>query len=353
MAKKTYFEQRMETMDNNYNKYFNSTLKELQKGYQQAYKDVELEILKWYNNMEVIKSKNPNFKFSELKYLEDLQKHINIILEELSKVEETALTQSLNELYVTDYMDFNALDTKYGELGLHTPMPEINNIQSVQVLESYMSMPTYTATKTVAKEIAKQVNLSWWYEPIQGKWYNTRIYERAEKLGYSIENTLRQAIIRGDSYAKVADTMAKELDVSFKSAKTLVATELRTAEVTATIHNAEKLGYNALKRQSMHDNHVCEICKEMDGKIYPLGTVKAGDFMMHPNDRCVLIEVLIDEETGKQLENPFKQEAEEYVQRKAQANRERTRKIREQYGLDKNGRKRKDIKVLKDKNPRL
>ena len=333
MAKKTYFEQKMDMLDNNYNKYFNSTLKELQKGYQQAYKDIELEILRWYNNMEVIKSKNPNFKLSELKYLEDLQKQINIILEELSKVEETALTQSLNELYVTDYMDFNALDTKYGQLGLHTPMSEINNIQSVQVLESYMSMPTYTATKTVAKEIAKQMDLSWWYEPIQGKWYNTRIYERAEKLGYSIENTLRQAIIRGDGYAKVADTMAKELDISFKSAKTLVATELRQAEVTATIHNAEKLGYNALKRQSMHDNHVCEICKEMDGKIYPLGTVKAGDFMMHPNDRCVLIEVLIDEGTGKQLENPFKQEADEYVQRKAQENRERTRKIREQYGL--------------------
>ncbi len=341
MAKKTYFEQRMEAMDNNYNKYFNSTLKELQKGYQQAYKDIELEILRWYNNMEVIKSKNPNFKFSELQYLEDLQKQINIILKELSKVEETVVTESLNELYVTDYMDFNALDEKYGQLGLHTPMSEINNIQSVQVLESYMSMPTYTATKTVAKEIAKQMNLSWWYEPIKGKWYNTRIYERAEKLGYSIEDKLRQAIIRGDGYAKVADAMAKELDVSFKSAKTLVATELRTAEVTATIHNAEKLGYNALKRQSMHDSHVCKICKEMDGKIYPLGTVKAGDFMMHPNDRCVLIEVLIDEGTGKQLENPFKKEAEEYVQQKAQENRERTRKIREQYGLDENGRKRK------------
>ena len=161
MAKKTYFEQKMDMLDNNYNKYFNSTLKELQKGYQQAYKDIELEILKWYNNMEAIKKANPDFKFSELKYLEDLQKQINIILEELSKVEETALTQSLNELYVTDYMDFNTLDTKYGkELGLHTPMPEINNIQSVQVLESYMAMPTYKATKTVAKEIAKQMDLS-------------------------------------------------------------------------------------------------------------------------------------------------------------------------------------------------
>lgn len=353
MAKKTYFEQKMDMLDNNYNKYFNSTLKELQKGYQQAYKDIELKIQDWYIKMYDIKKTNPQFRFSELKYLEDLKKQIDLIVRELFKVEETALTQSLNELYITDYIDFNTLDKKYGQLGLHTPMPEINNIQSVQVLESYMSMPTYAATKTVAKEIAKQIDLSWWYEPIKGKWYNTRIYERAEKLGYSIENTLRQAIIRGDSYGKVADKIMNDLDISFKSAKTLVATELRQAEVTATIHNAEKLGYNALKRQSMHDNHVCEICKEMDGKIYPLGTVKAGDFMMHPNDRCVLVEVLIDEETGKQLENPFKQEAEEYVQRKAQENRERTRKIREQYGLDENGRKRKDIKVLKDKNPRL
>ena len=348
MAKKTYFEQKMEMLDNNYNKYFNSTLKELQKGYRKAYKDIDVEILRWYNNMEAIKSKNPNFKFSELQYLEDLQEQINIILEELSKVEETALTESLNELYVTDYMDFNALDKKYGQLGLHTPMPEINNIQSVQVLESYLSMPTFATVKEVTKEALKHMDIEWWYEPIQGKWYNTRIYERAEKLGYSIENTLRQAIIRGDSYAKVADTMAKELDISFKSAKTLVATELRQAEVTATIHNAKKLGYNALKRQSMHDNHVCKICQEMDGKIYPLGTVRTGDFILHANDRCVLIEVLIDEETGKQLENPFKKEAEDYIQKKAQENRERTRKIREQYHLDKNGRKRKDKKALKN-----
>ena len=63
MAKKTYFEQKMEMLDNNYKKYFNSTLKELQKGYRKAYKDIDVEILRWYNNMEAIKSKNPNFKF--------------------------------------------------------------------------------------------------------------------------------------------------------------------------------------------------------------------------------------------------------------------------------------------------
>ena len=157
---------------------------------------------------------------------------------------------------------------------------------------------------------------------------------------------MRQAIIRGDSYNKVADVIAQELDISFKSAKTLVATELRTAETTATIHNAEKLGYNALKRQSCHDNHVCKICQEMDGTIYPVGTVRAGDFMLHPNDRCVLVEVLIDED-GKQLENPFEKEAKKYVEDRAKANRERTKAIREKYGLDEKGKQPKKRKAKK------
>lgn len=346
MAKKTYFEQRMEMLDSNYDKYFNSTLKEIQNGYINAYKDIELEIARWYNDMEVIKSKNPSFRFSELKQLEDLQEQIKLILEELSKVEEQALTDGLNGLYVTDYMDFGAIDKKYGMLDLHTPLPEFNNIQSVQVLESYLTMPTINTIKQATKEALKHIDIEWWYDAIQGKWYNTRIYERAEKLGYSIENQMRQAIIRGDSYNKVADVIAQELDISFKSAKTLVATELRTAETTATIHNAEKLGYNALKRQSCHDNHVCKICQEMDGTIYPVGTVRAGDFMLHPNDRCVLVEVLIDED-GKQLENPFEQEAKKYVEDRAKANRERTKAIREKYGLDEKGKQPKKRKAKK------
>ena len=328
---KSHFEQQMDKLDGNYNKYFKRTLRELQREYQQAYKEIEIDILKWYKDMEAIKATNPEFSFSELKHLEDLQKQIDLILDELAQLEADLVSQSLNELYVSDYMDLGKLHNEYVGMNVNTPMPELNQLQSVRVLESYMNMPQ--AVGELA-EIAKAVDLSWWYSPIQGKWYYTRIEERAKKLGYSIESKLKQAIIRGDGYNKIAGEVMRDLDVSFRSAKTLVATELRTAEITAHIHQAKQNGYTHMERRSMRDSHVCKICQEMDGTIYPVDSVTAGDFMLHPNDRCILVEVVVDE-NGEKVKSQYYDEAQEYVKQRAKENAERTRLIREKYVLDK------------------
>ena len=192
-------------------------------------------------------------------------------------------------------------------------------------------MPQATGS---AVEIAKQLDLSWWYSPIQGKWFNTRIEERAKKLGYSIESKLKQAIIRGDGYNKVAGQLMNDLDISFKSAKTLVQTELRMAEITAKIHNAMNNGYTHMQRRSMRDSHVCKLCQSLDGTIYLLDSVTAGDFILHPNDRCVLVEVIVDSK-GNPVRSSYYDEAQEYVKSRAKANAERTKKIREQHKLNK------------------
>ena len=241
---KSHFEQQMEKLDNNYNRYFKSTLKVLQKEYKEAYETIEIEIIKWYKAMDEIKATNPNFQFSELKYLEELTKQINLILVELSRLEADLVGTNLSQLYVSDYMDLVKLNEKYGSIA-NSPLPEFNQLKSAQVLEAYMNMPQ--ASGQIA-EVAKRLELSWWYSPIQGKWFNTRIEERAKKLGYSVESKLKQAIIRGDGYNKVAGQLMHDLDISFKSAKTLVATELRTAEITAKIHhdNSNRLATSAI-----------------------------------------------------------------------------------------------------------
>lgn len=327
---KSHFEQQMDKLNGNYNYYFQSTLKQLQDEYKETYKSIEIEILKWYEAMEEIKATNPEFKFSELKHLEELTKQTNLILEELARLEADLVGTNLNQLYVSDYMDLGKLNEKYKEIA-NSPIPEINQIQSIQVLESYMNTPIASGN---ALEIAKQIDLAWWYSPIQGKWFNARIEERAKKLGYSIESKLKQSIIRGDGYNKVAGEVMRDLDISFKSAKTLVATELRSAEITSKIHQAKKNGYTHVERRSMRDGHVCKLCQEMDGTIYPLEEVTSGDFMLHPNDRCVLVEVVVDEKGNKVVSQYYK-EAQQYVEQKAKENAERIKSIREQYELNK------------------
>lgn len=325
MAKKTYIESKLELLDNNYYTYVNETLRHIQDAYKQAYKDIEREIQKWYLRMNDIKSINPDFKFSELHQLQDLKKQIDIILEELAQAESKALENGMKNLYVSDYMDLGKVNEKYASVLPNTPLPEFNQLQAPQLLETYLNMGSLN--KTITKEIAKNLDLDLFYDTIQGKWYFQRIEERAVKLGYSIETKLRQAIIRQDSYSKVASTIAKDLDISFSSAKTLVRTEMATVENQAVVHNAMKQGFDGLKFTTYHDNHVCEICEAMDGKVFPATEVRAGDFIMHPNCRCTLVEVVLDE-NGKEVKSQFRDEAEEYLKQKAQQRKQEAERIK-------------------------
>ena len=278
-----YLEEKQKLLDSNYDKYMNKTLKELQKDYKKAQKDIESEIAKWYARMDDIKKTTPEFRFSELKHLEDLQKQIKLILDELAVVEETLLTETLKELYVSDYVDLQKLNEKYSLLELNTPLPEFNQLSQIQVLETYIGMPK-DVSKTI-KELAKLVDVEFVGEAISGKWFNVRIMERMEKLNYSLEDKLRQAIIRGDSYSKTASVVAKDLGTSYKSVKTLVRTEMAIAENKSVVHNCMKLGFNGLKWSTYHDDTVCEVCKRLDGTIYPVEQIRSQDLIAHPNCR--------------------------------------------------------------------
>ena len=321
----TYFKKRMEMLNNNYERYFHLTLQELINEYQDANDNIEIEIMRWYNRMNEIKSTNPNFKFSELKQLEELTKQINLILDELAKVESKVVGKNLNELYVSDYLSLARLNDEYQMVN---PLGgTLNQFKSASILETYVNMTTLDKVT----EIANQLEISWWYSAIQGKWYNTRIEERAKKLGYSIESKLKQAIIRGDSYNKVAGQIMNDLDISFRNAKTLVATELRTAEISAKLDTAKRGGFTHMERRSLRDDHVCKICQEMDGTIYPIDSVRGGDFILHPNDRCYLVEVIVED--GEIVRSQFYNEAQEYIKSKKLDNSLKIKQLREQAKL--------------------
>lgn len=304
-----YVEEQQKLLDKNYDKYMKQTLKEIQKEYVQAQKDIEKEISDWLLRMDDIKSTTPNFAFSELKHLQDLQQQINLILEELAKVEDVLLTNTLRELYVTDYVDLHKLNEKYNLLNLNTPLPEFNQIPQLQVLESYMSIPNIRPT---VLEYAKTLPVEFVADAVNGRWFSSRIMERAEKVGYSIEKEIRQGIIRGNSSSKVAgkiykdmkERVGKNMETSFNSVKTLVRSEMNLTQNKTVIHNAMKLGYDGLKWSTYHDHVVCETCRKLDGTIYPTTDIKASDLMPHPNCRCILQPILLDEQ-GKEDKSSY------------------------------------------------
>lgn len=289
---------------------FQVTLSRLQQEYKDARETIEVEINRWHTDMDKIKSNQPNFQFSELKQLEDLVKQIDLILEELSQLDPKINDTQIGDIYVSDYVSMRNLIEKYKNIPDKNFSNSLcfNSFSSIYTLEAYLK-------KDYDYEYSADV---------------LRIKERAEELGYSIDDKLKKAIIRGAGYNKVAGWLMRDLDVSFEHAKILVSTELRIAGITAKIHQAKRNGYTHMQRRSMRDKHVCDICKSLDGTIYRLDSITAKDVILHPNDRCTLVEVIVDED-GKVKRSPHYEEAQEFIKQRAIENAERARKIEEEY----------------------
>jgi SPP1 gp7 family putative phage head morphogenesis protein len=334
---------KQKALDKVYETQSKKMIKQLQKEYDKAYKDIKLEILDWYAKMDEIQASNPNFAFSRLKYIEDLQKQFELILEELAEVEKKIIEDGMKQTYVSDYIDLDKLNKKYFDMSLNSPLPQFNQLNSASMMEAWIKLPQAT-TRTM--EIAKQLDLSFFYDGTAGRWFNARIDERCKKLGYKLSETIRAEVIKGTSVGQISGKIAKDLDITFNHAKAMVRTELATVENTAVVHNCYKLGYNGLKFSTYHDDTVCPICKSMDGKIFPVESVKGSDMVMHVNCRCTLVEVVLDE-NGKEVKSSFRDEAEEYLKKKAEQRKAEADKVKAEYLAKKQAEKEEAKKTKK------
>jgi SPP1 gp7 family putative phage head morphogenesis protein len=286
---------KQKVLDRNYEKQTTNMIEQLKTEYQRAYNQIKMELYEmWEENLEIIAEQNTGYTFSRLRELQDLKKQIELILQELAEVEKEIIENGMKQAYVSDYIDLGKLNEKYFVMDLNTSLPQFNQLNGVQLLESYIKSPVPTNTM----EIAKQLELGWFYDGTAGRWFNARIDERCKKLNYKLGETLRIEMIKQTPKAQIADKLAHDLDISFNSAKTLIRTETATMENQAVVHNCYKLGFNSVRFVTMHDDRVCDVCKGMEGKIFPVDSVTGSDMVMHPNCRCVLQECIVDEDTN-------------------------------------------------------
>ena len=332
---KSYWERRDAQAEKTYNKTVKEYMDFLKKEYRIALKEIQDEVAKWIARQEEIESINPNFKFSELKMAQDLEKQVRIILSQLADKEVDRLGNTLMKFYEEDFLNFDELLKEYKKEkinGIH----ELNNLSSYQTLTALENTGLHSS-KQVANFLSHNVwnDKLTWYKPIaDGLWFNHRVMIRAEKVAQVISKELKMAVIRGDGYSKVAGTIAKQLDVSFSSAKRLVHNELRIAENQAHIDSAKKNGFTHFRADTIHDDRVCAICQENEGKIYRIDQYEPKQLHPHVNCRCVFVPVVVDE-NGEKVKSQYYDEAQEYVKQRAKENAERTRLIREKYVLDK------------------
>jgi SPP1 gp7 family putative phage head morphogenesis protein len=300
---KAYWDKRERMLNQSFNKTNNQILQELKKEYQRVWKDIELEISKWYaRNINDI-----NFKWSELHNLEDTQRAIELLLDELYDIEKERLSESMDELYVSTYQDMNGLTQSYFN-GLDRAVPSSENIMLTMIQETNRVASMTGLESLIRKEIdttflSKRI---WdaddilkhpldWYKGFAGSNFNNRIDRRRAIVKNEINQAIRNAFVQGSSVDRCTKDVLDRLNVSYSNAKRLAHNELTYTQHCADSRQMKENGFKGVKRKIV-DSNACEICKEKarNGEIIPIEEYEKNPnvFMLHVNDRCYGVPVM-------------------------------------------------------------
>ena len=191
--------------------------------------------------------------------LEALQLMIQQHLEVLFGNQLDSLDNSLRQLYTEEYY--------------HTAF---NIQQGAGVGTSFTLVDTNKLDAVLAKPWATD-----------GRSFSSRIWEHKENLTGLLNIEMAQAVIRGDDYSRVINTVAMKMNVSRANAGRLVMTEAAFISTKAQQDCFKELDVEQYEFIATLDKRTSEICREMDGKIFKLSDMKIGTNAppLHPHCR--------------------------------------------------------------------
>lgn len=123
------------------------------------------------------------------------------------------------------------------------------------------------------KQVEKVIRKPW---AVDGKNFSERIWNNKEKLISEVHKELTQNIILGQDPQKAIDAIAKKMNTSKYNAGRLVMTEeayFSSAAQKDCFHDLDVEKYEIV---ATLDSHTSDICREMDGKVFPMKDFEAG-----------------------------------------------------------------------------
>ena len=314
---KAYWNKRDRLLNQRFNKTSKQVLKELKTEYNRIWREIESEINGWY-------AKNitdPNFKWSELKSLEDTQRAIGLLLDELYDIEKNKLGEAMDDVYVSTYQDQMALTQSYFN-GLDKVVPKTENIM-LGMMEQTNRVASMSGLEQMLRKEIDVAFLSkriWdkddilkhpleWYKGFANGTFTNRIERRRAIVKQEINQAVRNAFVKGSSVDKCTKDVLDRLNVSYSNAKRLAHNELTYAQHCADSKQMKDNGFKGVKRKTVKDNKVCPICKEHEGEIIPIEQYEANPSVMMLHINCRDYGVPIMAMDGN---NPFKAFAEKY-----------------------------------------
>lgn len=133
--------------------------------------------------------------------------------------------------------------------------------------------------------IAKVLSRPW---TTDGQTFRDRVWTNKTALLNSVNQHLAQMIIRGESARKTIDALAHDMNVSKSKAGRLVMTESAYFSSAAQKDCFNALGVERYMVVATLDKDTCDICGDMDGKVFKMSEYEEGLTAppFHPWCRC-------------------------------------------------------------------
>lgn len=126
--------------------------------------------------------------------------------------------------------------------------------------------------------------------------FSQRIWGSVARLNYEVQRLLTQQFIRNDYPENTIKRLRDAFGTSKYAAKRLVLTESAFISAKSRLDGFKETGVEKYMISAAWEKRTCELCAEMDRKIFPLSEFEIGVTAnpFHPNCRCSVIPVIGD-----------------------------------------------------------
>ena len=289
MKNSAYWKKRFELLEQSQNQQGTQCYADIERQYRQAQKQIEGQIAAWYqrfadNNGVTLADARKMLTSKELEELKwDINQYIQYGEENaingtwVKQLENASARYHISRLEALKLQTQQSLEVLFGN--------QLDSIDSTMrsIYASGYYKTAFEIQKGVGvgwdfatldeKQISKVINKPW---AVDGKNFSERIWGNRQKLVNELNTELTRNIVLGQDPQKAIDAIARKMNTSKNVTGRLVMTEEAFFSSAAQKDCFAELDVEQFEIVATLDSHTSEICREMDGKHYPMSQWEVG-----------------------------------------------------------------------------
>lgn len=267
------------------------TYRKLRKAYVKAIKEIEVEVIKIYNklkkNGELDDNQVKEFLNSELSKVDrkqlkklilntkdnKLRKLLTAKLDAPAYASRITRKEVLKETLIDNLKQImNEVAVNEIVLDKNLFIKNMNESYYTHMWEVQRGMQIGFNVGTLGKETIESILK----RPFAGGYYSERIWGNTSKLADQLYETVLSGLLNGKPLKKMVSELTETMGVGESAARRLVRTESAYYTNMAAVEGYKECGIKKYRYYAKLDLKVSNICKELDGKIFPLSEAQAG-----------------------------------------------------------------------------